>query len=69
MKKLFSILLVALILITLLSSCGSPENTDTDSQDKENTETNTGLILPNMTIVNKEHNYYPYLKNKAIIVI
>lgn len=66
MKKLFSILLVVLILTTLLASCGSPKNTDTDSQDKENTETNTGLILPNMTIVNKEHNYYPYLKNKAI---
>lgn len=66
MKKLLSIILVALMIIALLASCSKPVNTNTDSQDEEKAEVNNGLTLPNMTIVNKEHNYYPYLKNEAI---
>ena len=53
MKKLLSIILVALMIIALLASCSKPVNTDTDSQGEEKAEVNNGLTLPNMTIVNK----------------
>ena len=40
MKKLLSIMLVSLMLIALLTACGAPNNTDTDSQgDETNTDT------------------------------
>ena len=41
MKKLFSILLIVLMLTTLLASCGTPVNTNTDTG--TNTESNTNI--------------------------
>ncbi|MBR2944402.1 MAG: hypothetical protein IKC16_04865 [Clostridia bacterium] len=44
MKKLLSIMLISLMLIALLASCGAPNNTDTDSQgDETNTDTESNV--------------------------
>ena len=44
MKKLLSIMLISLMLIALLTACGAPNNTDTDSQgDETNTDTESNI--------------------------
>ena len=50
MKKLLSIMLISLMLIALLTACGAPNNTDTDSQIDETNTDKTEITETNSSI-------------------